>query len=465
MRHAWLILPLVLAASGVAGAFERSDPLKVMPATAQRGPCSAEPAAGELTLAQVVAEALCRNPQTRLSAAAIAAQAAQTGVAKSAYLPTLDADLGYGRNFTGDDDFGSVSNRDDYNQASAGISLSYLVYDFGAREATLQQSRALLDAALSSHDRNIQTVTFNAVQSYYQTRAVDAALLAAQEAEKTSAASLDAARTRKDVGVATPADVLQAQTAHSQAVLTRIQAEGNRRVAQGQLANAMGLRADQPIRLSSAPPSGPEAVFEGNVSALMEQAMKQRPDLAATAAQQRAAESNVDAVRASGRPRVSLNATADTADTTGRDRDDGGRIGLNLTIPLFTGFNTTYRTKVAQAGVESAAAQHEQLRLQTTLDVWSAYQQLQTATQAVRSSEDLLASALQAQEVAFGRYQAGVGSVLDLLNAQSALAAARQQRVQAAFDLDVARVALALALGGLEPAASTPLSTTGNPSP
>jgi len=84
------------------------------------------------------------------------------------------------------------------------------------------------------------------------------------------------------------------------------------------------------------------------------------------------------------------------------------------------------------------------------LEVWENYQSLSTATQTVRSSADLLSSAEQSERVALGRYKAGVGNILDVLNAQSALAAARLQRIQAMLDWQVSRAALARSIGALD---------------
>jgi len=82
--------------------------------------------------------------------------------------------------------------------------------------------------------------------------------------------------------------------------------------------------------------------------------------------------------------------------------------------------------------------------------VWTNYQDLVTATQSIRTAADLLTSAEQSERVALGRYKAGVGTILDVLNAQSALASARVQRIQAALDWFVSRGALAKAMGTLD---------------
>ncbi len=90
------------------------------------------------------------------------------------------------------------------------------------------------------------------------------------------------------------------------------------------------------------------------------------------------------------------------------------------------------------------------MRLQVSLDVWTAYQNLVTANQSLRSTADLIASAERSEQVTLGRYKNGVGSILDLLTAQSALATARQQRVAALYEWNVSRTALAFAVGNLD---------------
>ena len=125
-------------------------------------------------------------------------------------------------------------------------------------------------------------------------------------------------------------------------------------------------------------------------------------------------------------------------------------VGCYLSVPLFSGYAPTYRIRVAEARVEAQNAQLKRLRLQVALDVWTAYQNLTTATQSLRTTADLLNSAEQSERVALGRYKAGVGSILDVLNAQSALASARQQRIQSAFNWNISRATLAQAMGNLD---------------
>jgi outer membrane protein len=198
------------------------------------------------------------------------------------------------------------------------------------------------------------------------------------------------------------------------------------------------------------PPAAlPDAGFQREVAALIAEAEVRRPDLKAAEAQVKAAQAGVDVVQAQGRPSVSLSAGPTWAEVD-RGSLNGGLIGVTVNVPIFTGFDTTYRVRAAEAQVDLKAAQLDRLRNQVALDVWKAYQSLTTANQSLKTTVDLVASAEQSERVALGRYKAGVGTVLDLLTAQSALAGARLQRIQAALDWFVYRATLAQAVGALD---------------
>jgi outer membrane protein len=394
-----------------------------------------------LSLPDIVERALCNNPQTREAWANARYQAAQVGISKSAYLPSIN--LG-----------GSAThNRSDstsYNQQSVTASLSYLLYDFGERDAALENAKQILAAANATQDATIQSVFLAAVQAYYQLFAAQAAVTSAKTAEKSALESLHSATARYSIGTGTPADKLQAQTAYSQAVLNTIQAEGNLRNAEGSLANSMGLDANLSLRITPPAMQMPDARFEQDVGKLIEEARKQRPELAAAAAQVNAAKAAVDAARASGMPTISLATSVNRVNSTLSDTTNGSVLGVSINFPLFTGYNTTYRIQAAQEQMEARLAQQARLNQQVALDVWKAYQAVVTETQAVKSSADLLASASESERIALGRYKAGVGNFLEVLTAQTALASARLQNIQAVFNWFLAKVSLAQAMGKLD---------------
>ena len=440
-----LCLATPVGAAGLSDPFatEALTPPRPSPQSAGRSgdaPCAREIPAAPLTAIDAVDLALCNNPQTREVWANARAQAAQVGVAQSAWLPNLDGRLGASR----------LQNDQRYfNSNSAVLTLSWLVFDSGARSATGENARQLLEAAAQTQDATVQTLFLSALQAFYTAQATQAAVVSTTEAERAAREGFAAAESRYNVGVATPADRLLAQTALSQATLNRIKAEGEARNALGTLANAMGFMAGQKLTLAPPPAVLPDAAFTQEIAALIAEAEVRRPDLKAAEAQVKAAQAGVDLAQAQGRPTVSVS-TGPTWAEADRVSVNGGIVGVTVNLPLFTGFDTTYKVRAAEAQVDAREAQRDRLRNQVALDVWRAYQSLTTATQSLKTTVDLVASAEQSERVALGRYKAGVGTVLDLLTAQSALAAARLQRIQAALDWFVYRATLAQAVGALD---------------
>ncbi|ADE11724.1 TolC family protein [Sideroxydans lithotrophicus] len=441
------LLPLAACAAG--------DPLSTgqymepgeFPQTADTGNCDRDKISKPLNLADVVDLALCNNPQTRSLWASARAEAANVGVAMSAYLPTLSAQGSLSRNFSN-----SAGQKNSYNSRNASLTASYLLFDFGGRSATLENAKQLLVAASATRDATLQANFLTAVQSYYALLSARANVDALQIAEASAKESLAAADARYMAGVATPADKLQAQTALSQARLNLITAQGNERSAQGTLANIMGFDASQPFLLATLPESTPDPFIEQDIGKLIEEARRKRPDLQAAEAQIKAAEAQLTATRATGLPTVSLGASTGTQNISGAPSTNSSSIGVTLNVPLFTGTRNTYQNRAAEFQLEGKVAARELLANQIALDVWKSYQTLLTNSQSLIAASDLVASAEQSERMTLGRYKAGVAnmSILDVLNAQSALASARQQRVAALYNFKSSRLALAQAIGQLD---------------
>lgn len=413
-----------------------------------------------LTLTDVAEAALCNNPQTREAYASAKFQAAQVGIAKSAYLPSVNDSLSGNLNWANPE---PSSRSNPYNNLSNNIVASYLLYDFGNRNANLENARQLLQAASATQNSVVQNVLLNAIQAYYQVQASIAALDAALESERASEESYKAAQARYAAGVSTPADKLQAQTLYAQNTLNRITVEGTLKTAYGTLANVMGLAANQALKLTPGISVQPLQSIDQDINALIEQARKRRPDLIASEAQLKAAEADINASRAAAKPTVSVSVSNSFLDGSNLSSSNNSALGLTVSIPLFGGYAPTYRIRSAQANVEVRAAQRDQLRLQISLDVWRAYQSLRTANESMRAATVLVNSAVESSRVALGRYKAGVGNILDTLNAQSALASARQQQIQANLNWNIARATLAQSIGGLDNAMIQSLPASTNP--
>jgi outer membrane protein len=404
--------------------------------------CAREKIRSPLTLADVVDLALCNNPQTRSLWASARGQAAQVGVSTAAYLPTLSAQGSVSNNQTKTGSQASVSSL----SQTASLSASYLLYDFGGRSATLENAKQLLIAVNATRDATLQSNFLGAVQAYYALLSARASVQSFQADELKAQESLAAAQARYQAGVATPVDRLQAQTTLSQARLNRIRSEGDASNAQGTLANIMGFDASQQYTLQAVAEETPDPVIEQDIGKLIADARQKRPDLAAADSQIKAAEAQLQATQATGRPTITVGAMAGVSNPD----IQSSSLGITLSVPLFSGFKTTYQVRAEEAKVEGRVAERDRLANQIALDVWKAYQGLLTNSQALRSADDLVLAATQSEKMILGRYKAGVGNILDTLSAQSALANARQQRVAALYNFLISRFALAQAIGQLD---------------
>lgn len=459
LRH-WLLVTLSTAAFGSAAhAGSPPDPFHTEAALQRDTAGLADPLGhdcaipgGALSFPAAVDVALCKNPQTRAAWAAAHEQAAALGSAESAWLPSVSLAGGESRNFGAHADVtGNIMNSGQ-NTGDATVNLTWTLYDFGARTGKIQSARSLLDAAAATASSTAQQLVRNLVQAYYGVVAGDAGLGAAKITEDVTAHSLEIARSLRDGGVGTLADVLQAETAHGQALLARIQAEAAAKSAQGTLAVTLGLTAEQGLKLAAETIPAEVPALTARMADLMAEAVRQRPDLKAAQAQRDAAEANITVARAAGRPSIAIGALHNFTSTTGVPNQNYDQVGITVTWPLFTGFNVSYGVRQAQATLQAQEANVDQVTLNVTLDVWNGYYALDSANQQLTVTAALTKTANDNQDVALGRYKAGVGSIVDVLTAQTAAATARQTRINAELGWKVARAQLALALGRLSSA-------------
>jgi outer membrane protein len=417
---------------------------------------------GSLSLAQAVEIALCRNPTTRTAWATAHQQAAALGSAESGWLPTITATDSQSGTFGKYVDVtGNVDTTPQYSNDAA-VNLTWTVYDFGGRTGRIRSARYLLDAAAKTADSSVQQTVFSVVQSYFGVIAGNDALAAAKTAEDAAFRTVQIVRALQKGGAATLGDVLQAETAYDQAVLSSVQAAQTAKTSLGTLAITIGVNADSPIKLDAAEPVPTEVpALTARMSDLMAEAMRQRPDLAAAQAQVDSAVADITVARAAGRPSIALTGGHDRIDASGVPLQNYSQVGLQLTVPIFTGFSVGYSVRQSQAALEIRDVNAEQVRLSVSQSVWNGYYALDSANQQLAATGTLIATADKNQEVALGRYQAGVGTILDLLTAQTAAALAAQLRITAVLNWQVSRGQLVLALGrlyGAEPLATgTPL--------
>lgn len=383
------------------------------------------------TLADVVDIALRNNPVTRTAYFEALSAAADLGATRSAYYPRLDLSVDASRTQQS-----ALGGQFDYLQNAYGptVDLSWLVFDLGGRAADAEAARLALLAADWTHSAEVQNVILGVQQTFVGYLNAKAQLEAAQANVTTAQTAHDAATVRHDAGVATIAEVLQAKTALSQAQLAVDRLSGQVLALRGALATAMGLPATTPYDVGNLPADLPLELTTRKVESLIEQARAARPDLSAARLEAAKAEARIRSARAQGLPRLLLGASASRTyfdPARYADYGDSWSARLMLDVPLFTGFEVKHNTERARHDAAASAARADTLEQQVILEVWTSYYGLQTATQLVTTSRDLLASAEQSERVALGRYKEGVGTIIDLLTAQAALADARAQEILA----------------------------------
>ena len=383
------------------------------------------------TLADVVDIALRNNPVTRTAWLEALSAQAELGSTRSAYYPRLDLTIDATRTQQS-----ALGGQFDFLQTSYGptVDLSWLVLDLGGRAADAEDARLGLLAADWTHNAVVQNVILAVQQTFVAYLNAKAQLEAARTNVAQAQTALDAAEARHDAGLATIAEVLQSKTALSQEQLAVDRLSGSVLALRGALATAMGLPASTPYDVGNLPSELPLSLATATVEELIEEARAARPDLAAARLEAEQAAARIRSARAQGLPVLSLGASASRIyydPATYADYGDSWSARLMLGVPLFTGFETKYNTEKAKQDAAASASRADTLEQQVILEVWTSYYGLKTATQLVSTSRDLLASAEQSERVAMGRYREGVGTILDLLAAQSALADARAEEILA----------------------------------
>lgn len=404
-----------------------------------------------VSLEQVIDIALRNNPATRTAWFQARAAAANLGAKRAEYFPTLELDGNVTRQKQT-----AVGGRFIFLQTTYGPSanLSWLLFDLGGRAADVAEARNALFAADWTHDAVIQNLVLQVETAYYAYQNARALSAAAEASLKQARESLAAADDRHRAGVATIADVLQARTAVSQAELALESAQGSIQTLRGALATAVGVSPNIPVDVAELPQNVNFEETGEAVDLLIERAQSQRPDLAAARFQVLKAQSHVRSVRAEGLPMLSAAGSVSRVyfyNSSGTPFADNYSGAILFRFPIFTGGKNAYEELEARELARAAAGQAESLNDQVVLQVWTSYYNLRTAAQRVKTARDLLASATQSQEVASGRYRAGVGSILDLLTAQSAYANALAQEAQSRSDWFVALAQLAHDTGSLGP--------------
>jgi len=340
----------------------------------------------------------------------------------------------------------TVSWNPQFNYYILGATATQLIYDFGQTSGRWRSSAASRDAAVdNTHTAELQTL-LNVRRAYFLVRAQHDLVAVADESVRNQERHVEQTRAFVKTGIQPDINLATVLTALANAKVQLVTAQNNFEVSEAQLAQAMGVPVDGRYAITDeeVPPIAGE---DGPSGPLADRALKARPEMVNLEDQRRAQELTVGAVRGAYGP--SLGAIANVSDT-GIAVDNlvpNWYVGLALTWNILQGGLTSGQVREAKGTLQNLAGQEDAERLQIEVDVEQGRLGVQAAKATISAAEEATVNARDQLTLAEGRYTHGLGSAVELGDAQVAYTTAEAQRVQAQFNLAAARAQLLAALG------------------
>lgn len=408
-----------------------------------------------LTLEEALTRARQLNPSLRSAGAQSDAADARHDRARAALLPQLAGTASYQRttaNFVPRP--GTVPSLatvrapdwDLYNFYNFGVTASVLLYDFQGSIDRLRGAKETREAAeLRVRAAELQ-VDFLVRNAFFSARAQRELVAVAREALANNQRHVEQVEAFVQVGTRPEIDLTQVKTDFANARVQLVQAENAYAIAKANLRNAMGVEelhdfdvADQ--RLAAVPDERAE------LDALLPRALAERPDVLALARDLRASKLAVSAAQGAFGPALSASTSLSQGGIKLEDLRFNWNAGVQLTWPLVRGGATFAEVREARANERNVEANSASLRQTVRLQVEQARLGVLAAEAVLEAAGEALANARARLGLAEGRYEAGVGNVIELGDAQVALTQAEAQSVSADYSLSMARAQLLSALG------------------
>jgi len=409
---------------------------------------------GQVVMAQLVDQAVMANPTLRQAWLNAKEAEAEIGQVKSLYYPSLSVSMDGQQGRSDNNALGLATGVTSYGPDAT---LQWLLLDFGGRRASLRAAAEQLLSSNYQFNQSFQDLLRDVQEGYYSLYSAQAAVDAATATVDASLKTLDAAKQRESAGLGIHLDVLQAQSDYDSALYNQEDAKASVYTAKGQLAQIIGLPADTPLTIAdpeSKPPSM-EDLSKETISMIMDNAMNNRPDIAALRALLSAAEYTVKAKNSDLYPQFTIGGQAGKtwnkySEDQLTDNDSYTYLGsIGVTWDIFDGFLNLSKKRAAEAQYQVALAQLQSAELAASADVWSKYYAFVTSTKKLTFAETSLDSSQEAYNQTLDSYNAGLKDIVSLLNAQSQLSTARSSRVTAENELNIAFIDLAHATGSL----------------
>lgn len=393
-----------------------------------------------LTLQRCIVIAMERQPAIIAARNTVLGNQSRVGEAQAGYYPQIGISGGYSRGTEASASGSSPRSADDY---TAGVTVSQNIYDFGKTSSQVKTQQFNLDASRSGLENTSVQIVFNVKQTYYAAAQAKRNRDLAEEVVRQFEQHLDQAKAFLKVGTSPRFDVIKAEVDVSSSRLNLIRANNSLRIAIANLNNAMGV------------PDAPDYIIEDNLNYrkyavafddALAKAYANRQDMQAITSQIKAAEQSVAFARAGYLPTVTGNAAYGR---TGNDfpLQENWNVGVTISMPLFNGFLTRNQISGAEANLRVLQANRELLKQAVHLDVRQAFLNLKEAEDSIPTAELAVKQATESLDISNGRYATGVGSPVEVTDAQTAYSNAKLAYIQALSDYRIAIAGLEKAQG------------------
>jgi outer membrane protein len=413
------------------------------------------------TLAELIDVAEHHNPNTRTIWERAKQKARELGLAKAAYYPELEGLAAFGDRRLINPFPKPLAPRGyvtvEIPIVEPEVALQYLIFDFGKRGATVDYAKQEKLVAGADVIQVNQALAFHVASAYYQLVTAQERLQAAQDTLRTAQTTQDAAENRLNNGLATLPDVLQARAETSQAVFDEESADGDEKIARVTLTETVGADPSPYVVIDSQKSAPLPESLTLSIEALIDRAMKNRPELMAQTLRIRSAEARIRAAKAEYKPQIVLSGSA--AQTSVWPTADYGQLGpaseptwsaeLGVHWRIFDGGVRKNELSIAESKRREAEDELTTINDETTREVWTAYIAFRTALRKHDAAVALLGSANESYSASLDAYKYGVKNLVDVVTAENQLARARLSNVSARSELFLEAVNLEFATGNL----------------
>ena len=407
-------------------------PLPQMPAT---------PSPMRISVSDAETLALRNNPQiTQMHLLALASHQA-TRVARSSLWPTAAVDL------TGVDSAensrisaGGLNNPIIYERAATGATVNQLITDFGHTTNLIASARLNEQSQKQNAVATEEQVRLAVDQAFYGMLQARAVLKVAQETVNARQSLSDRVTALAKSKLKSELDVSFANVNLAQARLLLLDAQNNEQSAMASFSAILGYSSMQAFDLVEN--SQPVASPPSNIDALITDALARRPELIALNYKYLSQEKQYAADRDQLLPTISALGAVGVAPVRNDHLSNWyGAVGVNVEVPIFNGFRFSAQAHESELQAQAIQQQYADLRNRVVRDVRTAWLSANTAFSRLDVSHQLLSQANQALDLAQTRYNLGLGSIVELSQAQLQQTQAQIEDAQAGYDY---RLALAV---------------------